>query len=390
MTLKLAFIGAGQIAGWHLRGIAGLTEHLRGAEPPFALVALADPRAEAREALAVEVERMLGRRPTLYDDYRVMLEREALDVASLLVPHNVHWSIARDCLDAGLHLQVQKPIALTIADGRRIIDYAQAKGRALVVSEPSVLGRNTRALFAALHADGLVGTPTMLLDYAVTTLNGGFFMNTPWRHLKGIAGAGWFLDHGVHRTHWFLEALGPVADAYALTKTFEPERRDATHGAFTVDTEDCAMTVLRFVRGVLGHWMVASAGHGAGFGAVRLYGAGGVVNLDARTVQRDGSEAQSLEEAIAPYVDAGIPTDAMAHSFGELFTLITAGALPISSGERALEALAVVYTCLEAAQIGRPVAVADVLSGAAHVYEDSIEAARAAWPATPDIAARTS
>jgi len=174
MTLKLAFIGTGQIAGWHLRGIAGLTEHLRGAEPPFALVALADPRAEAREALAVEVERMLGRRPTLYGDYRVMLERESLDVASLLVPHNVHWSIARDCLDAGLHLQVQKPIALTIADGRRIIDYAQAKGRALVVSEPSVLGRNTRALFAALHADGLVGTPTMLLDYAVTTLNGGF------------------------------------------------------------------------------------------------------------------------------------------------------------------------------------------------------------------------
>ena len=57
----------------------------------------------------------------------------------------LHWPIARDCLEAGLHLQVQKPIAITIADGRRIIDTAREKGRALVVSEPSVLGRGTRA-----------------------------------------------------------------------------------------------------------------------------------------------------------------------------------------------------------------------------------------------------
>src|SRR5262249_35680444 len=187
-----------------------------GAEPVYELVALADPRPEAREALAAEAELSLGRRPSVYTDYRQMLESEALNVAALLVPHNLHWQIARDCLDAGLHLQVQKPISLTIAEGRRIIEYARDKGRALVVSEPAVLGRRTRAFLAALVGGNLVGTPTMLLDYAVTLLHGGFFAGTPWRHLKGMAGAGWFLDHGVHRAHWFLEALGPVADAYAL------------------------------------------------------------------------------------------------------------------------------------------------------------------------------
>src|SRR5436309_13259308 len=115
---------------------------------------------------------------------------------------------------------MQKPIAITIDDGRRSIDYAREKGRALAVSEPSVLGRGTRAGIAALRG-GVVGDPTMLLDYAVCTLNGGFFMGTPWRHLKGMAGAGWFLDHGVHRTHWFLEALGPVTEAFGTARTFE-------------------------------------------------------------------------------------------------------------------------------------------------------------------------
>ncbi len=377
MTLKLAFIGTGGIASSHLRGVAEVKgQRGASAERLYDLVALADPRAEAREALAAEAETTLGQRPSVYSDYRQMLEREALDVAALLVPHNLHWQIARDCLDAGLHLQVQKPIAITIAEGRRIIEYAQEKGRAMVVSEPSVLGRRTRAILTALGNGGLVGTPTMLLDYALVTLYGGFFAGTPWRHLKGMAGAGWFLDHGVHRAQWFLEALGPVAEAYALAKTFEPVRRDERHGTFTVDTEDCAMAMLRFESGTLGHWLVASAGHGARFGAVRVYGTQGVVNLDTNTVQQDRGEVQQLDEAIQPFLDERIPTDPMAHSFAELHALITAGSPPISSGEQALEALAVVYTCLEAATTGRPTMVADVLSGAAHAYEDTIEAAR--------------
>ncbi|HBY94743.1 MAG: Gfo/Idh/MocA family oxidoreductase [Ardenticatenaceae bacterium] len=389
MTLKLAFIGTGGIASWHLRGVAEVNQQgWAGAERLYELVALADPRAEAHEALAAEAETTLGQRPSVYGDYRQMLEREALDVVSLLVPHNLHWQIARDCLDAGLHLQVQKPIALTIAEGRRIIEYAQEKGRAMVVSEPSVLGRRTRAVLAALHDGGLVGVPTMLLDYAVTVLYGGFFAGTPWRHLKGIAGAGWFLDHGVHRAQWFLEALGSVVEAYALTKTFEPVRRDEKHGTFTVDTEDSALAVLRFETGVLGHWLVASAGHGAPFGAVLVYGTEGVVNFTAGTTQKDGGDQRQLDEVVKPYEDDRIPADPIAHSFGELHALITAGAPPLSSGKLALEALAIVYACLEAATTGRPVAVADVLSGAAHTYEDTIEAARQQWGNVP--AARVS
>ena len=381
MSLKLAFIGTGQIAHWHLNGLASLAEHT--GEPLFDLVALADPRPEAREALAAAAGEKLGRRPVQYDNYREMLEREKLDAAALLVPHHLHWSIARDCLDAGLHLQVQKPIALTIADGRRIIDYAREKGRAMVVSEPSVLGRGTRAVLSAIRAGALVGKPTMLMDYAVTTLRGGFFMNTPWRHLKGMAGAGWFLDHGVHRTHWFLEALGPAEDAFGLAYTFEPERRDAKHGAFAVDTEDCSMTCLRFASGALGHFLVASAGQGAGFGAVRLYGTDGVAEFDGGgKVRRDGEAAEAargIDALAAPYRDDTLPTDAMAHSFLELSRLIRDGTPPISSGERALEALAVIYACLEASTTRTPARVADVLSGAAHAYEDTIEEARAAW-----------
>jgi len=41
----------------------------------------------------------------------------------------------------------------------------------------------------------------------------------------------------------------------------------------------------------------------------------------------------------------------------------------------------VIYACLESSLTGRAVAVADVLSGTAHEYEDTIEAARPQWSA---------
>jgi predicted dehydrogenase len=387
MSLKLAFIGAGQISGAHLHGLRRLNE--RGGERLFDLVALADSRPEAAERLANRAEGDLGRKPTVYADYQRMLDDEKPDVVSALVPHHIHWTVARDCLDAGADLQMQKPIAITLADGRKIIDYAQEKGRAMVVSEPSVLGRETRAVIQALRS-GVIGEPTMLLDEAVCTLNGGFFMGTPWRHLKGMAGAGWFLDHGVHRTHWFLEALGSVETAFGAAKTFEPKRRDDRHGEFAVDTEDCSMTVLRFRSGALGHWMVASAGHGEVFGAVRVYGTRGVADMSGGRVKLDGEDARPWGEIAQAYRDDRHPEDAFAHSFQELHALITDGSPPISSGDRALEALAVVYACLESSMVGKPVSVPNLLASGGCEYEASIEAARSDWPDTPDIAERTS
>jgi predicted dehydrogenase len=61
MTLKLAFIGTGGIASAHLRGVAEANQQ-RGAsaERLYELVALADPRPEAREAIAAEAETTMG------------------------------------------------------------------------------------------------------------------------------------------------------------------------------------------------------------------------------------------------------------------------------------------------------------------------------------------
>ena len=72
-----------------------------------------------------------------------------------------------------------------------------------------------------------------------------------------------------------------------------------------------------------------------------------------------------------------VPGNPFAHSFMELVgRMRNPQAAIVSSAERALEAEAIVYACLESALAGAPVAVADIVAGRVHAYEDTVWSAR--------------
>jgi len=75
-----------------------------------------------------------------------------------------------------------------------------------------------------------------------------------------------------------------------------------------------------------------------------------------------------LIERFAP----NIVKNPFAHSYVELWEAIAEKKTPISSAERGLEALGVVFAALESATIGQPVKVQDILNGKKHAYEDTV------------------
>jgi hypothetical protein len=66
-----------------------------------------------------------------------MLEKEVLDWVSILVSHHLHWSIATDCVDAGVDIRMQKPIAISIVDGYQIVNL-DALYQRFCLSDPRV------------------------------------------------------------------------------------------------------------------------------------------------------------------------------------------------------------------------------------------------------------
>ena len=123
-------VGAGYLGRFHAQKYAS--------EAGCRLVAVADPRPEAREALALE----LG--TTAVADHRELLGK--VDAVSVVTTTPAHFAIARDFLEAGAHVLVEKPITETVEQARELITVAARCGRILQVGH---LERFNPAIVAA-------------------------------------------------------------------------------------------------------------------------------------------------------------------------------------------------------------------------------------------------
>jgi predicted dehydrogenase len=109
--MNLGLLGCGNIAYWfHLRSLAQL--------PGCTLVAAADPEASARDRA-----RRLTRVP-LYQRTDELLRRDDIDAVVICAPTHLHAELAVAAATAGKHFYLEKPIATTAAQGRRVVETA--------------------------------------------------------------------------------------------------------------------------------------------------------------------------------------------------------------------------------------------------------------------------
>jgi len=135
--VRTAVIGVGYLGRFHAQKYAAL--------PNASLVAVVDASDENRTRVAAEA----GTRAVA--DYRELFgEVEAVSIAT---PTPFHHSIAKDCLEHGVHVLVEKPITQTLEEARDLVDTAARKGVVLQV------GHLERFNSAILALQGTLGTP---------------------------------------------------------------------------------------------------------------------------------------------------------------------------------------------------------------------------------------
>ncbi|TAH48441.1 MAG: Gfo/Idh/MocA family oxidoreductase [Chloroflexota bacterium] len=108
--LRAAVIGAGNMGRNHARVYSEMDD--------VELVAVADPVPEMLSRIAMR------HRVRTYSDYRVMLEREPIDLVSVVVPTELHFTVAREVLQARIPVLIEKPIAATVEEGAALISLA--------------------------------------------------------------------------------------------------------------------------------------------------------------------------------------------------------------------------------------------------------------------------
>lgn len=155
-VLRVGVVGAGMIAGCHVRAYA--------ATPGVEVVAVADPRVAKAERLAATV----GARAC--SDLATVLDL-GVDVVSVCTPPRSHADLAVGALGAGRHVLCEKPIAGSLADGRRIVAAARASDRVAMVGHVSRFEPDHRAA-KDLVEGGHVGDVAMMVHSLTTSLPG--------------------------------------------------------------------------------------------------------------------------------------------------------------------------------------------------------------------------
>jgi len=110
--LRTAVIGVGYLGDFHARKYAAL--------PGSELVGVVDSLPERANRIAAE----LGTTP--YGDHRQLLGK--VDAVSVVVPTQCHFRVVRDFLEVGVHVLIEKPITVTIAEADELIELAEKKG----------------------------------------------------------------------------------------------------------------------------------------------------------------------------------------------------------------------------------------------------------------------
>ncbi len=222
-----------------------------------------------------------------------VIARPDIDIIDICTPNNTHAEIAIAAAKAGKHVLCEKPMAVSSAEAKQMVDAARAAG---IVNMVGLNYRHTPAVVMAakIIAEGRIGD--------VLSYRGSFLQDwsadpgTPlsWRFQKKFGG-GALGDIGAHILDTTLFLLGDIVAVNAVARTLVPERpvqsgaydkmgaADKTAGGpkDRVDVDDDVMALVRFKSGVIGTIEASrnTYGHSCRLG-FEIYGSAGSIIFD--------------------------------------------------------------------------------------------------------------
>ncbi|MES9823357.1 MAG: Gfo/Idh/MocA family oxidoreductase [Candidatus Thiodiazotropha endolucinida] len=138
--IRTAVIGVGYLGRYHAQKYAALDDS------ELVAVVDIDPDTAANVAKECGTEAL--------SDYHELLDR--VDAVSVVVPTQLHHQVAKEFLDSGIHVLLEKPITVTVAEADALIEIARRKQRVLQV------GHLERFNSAVLALEGVLKGPQFI------------------------------------------------------------------------------------------------------------------------------------------------------------------------------------------------------------------------------------
>jgi len=337
--LRFAIIGCGRIAPRH-------AQCLRDLSPNARLVAVAD----VIERRAQHLAREYGAEPQ--SDYRRLLDRKDIDVVCICTPSGLHARTGIEAAQAGKHVIVEKPMALTLEDADALIAACDNAGVKLTVVLQNRYNPPMQDL-KRLVESGKLGR-LLLGNATVRWYRPQSYYEDDWHGTRSLDG-GTLMNQCIHHVDALQWVMGDVSEVFAYTATL----------AHTIETEDIGVVTWRFASGALGSMEGSTVTYPENLeGSVAVFGTHGSVKVGGTALNRKvfWKVAGELEQErnVLALEDVDPPTVyGYSHRavIADTIQAIRDNRLSCTHGGEGRRSLALVLAMYESAERGLPVKV---------------------------------
>jgi predicted dehydrogenase len=342
-TYGIALVGAGAIARVHAAAIADI--------PHAKLVAVYDKYEAACRSFVDAASGAAGVAWTT--DLDALLDRDDVDVVHICTPSGTHAEPAVRAARAGKHLAVEKPLDITIARSRQIIDAARENGVKLAGIFPNRFRQGILRAHEAI-ALGRLGRVT-LADASIKWYRSQDYYRG-WHGTWALDGGGALINQSIHTIDVLQWLAGPVRTVHGQIATLGHE----------MEAEDTASAVLTFESGALGVIQGATSCWPGDPARCEVHGTRGTIVLEeGRIAVWKLADATPQEEAALTSLEAqdgnsfNDPT-ALSHAphqrqIEDLLEAIDTDREPRVNGEDALKAVEIIRAIYLSAQRGETI-----------------------------------
>lgn len=342
--MKYALIGCGRIATNHIKAMLN-----NGLD----LVAVCDIEPEKMEALLAKHDLQNGTGISRYIDYKEMLEKHPdLELVAIATSSGAHAEIALNCIDHGINVIIEKPIAMSMADADEIVRRSREKGVVVSACHQNRFNIAVQKTRQALDA-GRFGKLSHGSIHVRWNRNREYYEQAPWRGTWAEDG-GCLMNqciHGIDLLRWMMG--GEVDTVYGVTRQQQHPYLEA---------EDVGMAVLTFRNGAV----ATVEGTVNVFPknleeTLYLFGEAGTVKIGGKSTNNldvwdfvDETEADAenkgLEEATSNVYGNGHTS-----LYADVIQAIETGRAPYVDAVAGRNALEIVLAIYQSAKLGRPI-----------------------------------
>ena len=355
MTVRFAIVGPGKVAQVHADALARI--------PEARLTSVVGRNPERASALAApsgaRVDASLER----------AIDRGGIDAVILCTPHPLHAEQGIAAARAGLHVVVEKPMALQPADAQRMVERAAGTGVVLSVVSQRRWYEPVRRVKDAIDG-GRIGAAALASVEVLGWRGPEYFAMDAWRGTLAGEGGGVLVNQAVHHLDLVTWFLGPAVEVDGwVANVNHPE----------IEVEDSAIAIVRFASGALATIIASNSQHPGLYGRIHVHGTNGasvgvetdggsifVAGLSLPSVPRNdlwtipGEEdgpSRWPEEDLVALAGADIATHYHERQLRDVVAAITDGRPAAVTGEDGLRTVALMDAIYRASRDGTRIAL---------------------------------